>query len=115
MEVETTSTTTGGTVHGPIHCVTLYLTVTFPSSLQSQVYKFRLEDLPPDPSSAESAAAVLAVQRYCSTWPLISDTYSLAPQWLRRRYGGKVAVVPAKVSGHTFSRDNVHMWLTVSL
>lgn len=69
-----------------------------PSSLQSQVYKFRLEDLPSDPSSAESAAAVLAVQRYCSTWPLISDPYSLAPQWLRRRYGGKVAVVPAKVS-----------------
>ena len=87
------------TMHGPIyvHCVNIPLRDR-PSSHQSHVYKFHLEDLPPDPSSAESAAAVLAVQRYCSTWPLISDTYSLAPQWLRRRYGGKVAVVPAKVS-----------------
>ena len=77
----------------------LSIKVLHPFSLQSQVYKFRLEDLPSDPSSAESAAAVLAVQRYCGVWPLINDTYSLAPQWLKRRYGvGKVAVVSAKVS-----------------
>ena len=60
--------------------------------------RYRLEDLPTDVSSAESASAVVAVQQYCTLWPLICDKYGIILQWLRKRQGKRLVTVSPEVS-----------------